>query len=170
MGSNILLAVRIVVYELALGFLLVIVPLWYALDHGAGLGILAEWVQLPGLVIALAGLALWLWATVELAVRGYGTPLPLDPPIHLVTTGPYARIRNPMHVGLVAFLAGIGLLFRSPAFLLYALLIAALAWAYARWVEVHALERRFGEVYRTYRARVPAWWPGARRRRPHFPE
>jgi protein-S-isoprenylcysteine O-methyltransferase Ste14 len=165
MGSTILLVARVVVYELALGFLLVIVPLWFALGSGAQLGILPEWVQAPGLLVALAGGALWLWATVELAVQGRGTPLPLDPPVHLVTTGPYARIRNPMHVGLAVFLAGVALLFRSPAFLVYAGIVTVLVWAYARWVEVHALERRYGEMYRRYRARVPAWWPGGRPRR-----
>ncbi len=141
-----------------------IVPLWLALGAGAGLGILPEWVQGPGLLLATAGFSLWLWGTVELAAHGRGTPLPLDPPARLVTAGPYGWIRNPMHVGLVVLLLGTGLLFRSPAFLLYAAAIAILAWAYARWVEVHALERRFGYAYREYRARVAAWLP--RRRRP----
>jgi protein-S-isoprenylcysteine O-methyltransferase Ste14 len=167
MGGIMLLVLRVVVYEVALGFLLVLLPLRWALGGGTRLGIMAEWVQGPGLLLALAGFALWLWATVELVRIGRGTPLPLDPPKWLVTTGPYARIRNPMHVGLVALLLGVGLLFRSPAYLLYALGVVALVWAYARWVEDPSLERRFGDEYRVYRGRVPGWLP--RRQRPARP-
>jgi len=163
MGGTMLLVLRVIVYEAVLGLLLVIVPLRFALGPGTGLGILAEAVQGPGLALTLAGFGLWLWSTVVLVARGRGTPLPLDPPAWLVTEGPYARIRNPMHVGLVTLLLGIGLLFRSPAYLLYALAVAALVWAYTRWVEDPSLERRFGDEYKVYRARVPAWIP---RRRP----
>lgn len=154
-----LLVLRALVYEIVLGILLILVPLRFALASWTELGIMSEWVQGPGLLLALAGFALWLWATVELVKEGRGTPLPLDPPVRLVTTGPYVWIRNPMHGGLVALLLGVGLLFRSPAYLLYALVVAALVWAYTRWVEDPSLERRFGDRYRVYRSRVPGWWP-----------
>jgi protein-S-isoprenylcysteine O-methyltransferase Ste14 len=64
-----------------------------------------------------------------------------------------------MHVGLAAFLIGVALLFRSPFLFAYAVLIAGLVWAYARWVEEPWLERQHGDAYRSYRAGVPAWWP-----------
>jgi protein-S-isoprenylcysteine O-methyltransferase Ste14 len=162
-----LLVLRVLVYELVLGFLLIIVPLRFALASWTELGIMSEWVQGPGLFLALAGFVLWLWATVELVKEGRGTPLPLDPPVRLVATGPYARIRNPMHVGLVTLLLGVGLLFRSPAFLLFALAVVALVAAYTRWVEDPSLERRFGDRFRVYRSRVPGWIPrgGARHHR-----
>ena len=166
-----LLVARVVVYEVALAILLVLLPLQVALGPGTEVGILAEWLQAPGLLLALVGFALWLWATVELVARGWGTPLPLDPPQHLVTSGPYAWIRNPMHVGLVALLVGIALLFRSPAFFLYTVGIVAVVLAYVRWVEDPSLERRFGEQYLSYRDRVSGWVPRrpARRRRPIGP-
>jgi protein-S-isoprenylcysteine O-methyltransferase Ste14 len=153
------LVLKVVGYEVALAIVLVLLPLHLALGPGVRVGILIEPLQLPGLLLALLGGALWLWATVVLVARGRGTPLPLDPPVRLVVEGPYRWIRNPMHVGLVLFLVGVGLLFRSPAFLLYAAAIALLVWTYAGRVEEPALARRFGASYETYRARVPAWWP-----------
>lgn len=139
--------------------MLVGLPLWLALGPGARLGILIEFVQIPGLVLTLAGAALWTWATVVLVARGRGTPLFVDPPVRLVTEGPYARIRSPMHVGLVIFLLGWALLFRSPLFLGWAVVATILVREYNRRLEEPALERRFGDAYRAYRARVPAWWP-----------
>ncbi|MFN2421613.1 MAG: isoprenylcysteine carboxylmethyltransferase family protein, partial [Gemmatimonadota bacterium] len=142
-----------------LAVVLILLPLWFALDAVPGIVILAEALQPLGLVLALLGGGLWLWGTVVLVARGGGTPLPLDPPERLVVAGPYAWIRNPMHVGLAAFLAGVALLFRSPFLFGYAVVIAGLVWAYAGWIEEPWLERRYGEAYRAYRARVPAWWP-----------
>ena len=154
-----LLVLRVLVYETALALLLVLFPLWVALGPGTVVGIFAEMLQGPGLLLALAGTGLWLWATVVLVARGEGTPLPLDPPRRLVVEGPYAWMRNPMHVGLVAILVGVAFLFRSPAYLLYAILIGGLAWAYWRWVEDPSLERRYGDPYKVYRALTPAWYP-----------
>ena len=154
-----LLVLRVLVYETGLGFLLVLFPLWVALGPGTVLGIFAEALQGPGLLFLLAGTALWLWATVVLVASGRGTPLPLDPPRRLVVDGPYAWMRNPMHVGLVALLVGVAFLFRSPAYFVYAALIGALAWAYSRWVEDPSLERRYGDPYKIYRARTPGWYP-----------
>jgi protein-S-isoprenylcysteine O-methyltransferase Ste14 len=157
--GTILLVLRVVGYEVALAIVLVLLPLWFALDAIPGIVILAEALQLPGFVLTLLGGAMWLWATVVLVARGGGTPLPLDPPQRLVVEGPYAWIRNPMHVGLVTFLAGIALLFRSPFLIAYAVVIAGIVWAYAQKVEEPWLERQYREAYRAYRARVPAWWP-----------
>jgi len=41
---------------------------------------------------------------------GQGTPVPLNPPPKVVTTGPYAYVRNPMLTGVFLMLFGIGLL------------------------------------------------------------
>jgi len=44
----------------------------------------------------------------EFARRGGGTPYPWDPPDRLVTSGPYAYVRNPMQLSttLIMLLAG----------------------------------------------------------------
>ena len=53
---------------------------------------------------ALLGLA----AVQEFAVRGSGTPVPFDPPKRLVTTGPYAYVRNPMQLSAALVMLGWG--------------------------------------------------------------
>ncbi|MCZ0991988.1 hypothetical protein O1L44_00915 [Streptomyces noursei] len=49
----------------------------------------------------------------EFVQRGGGTPLPYDPPRRLVTSGPYAYVRNPMQLSVVLFHALLGLLTRD---------------------------------------------------------
>jgi protein-S-isoprenylcysteine O-methyltransferase Ste14 len=154
-------AVRAIVYEAAIGgFLIVGLPL-LSLGLERGAPVLPEGAQAVGLALALAGGGLWLWATVVLVARGDGTPLPLDPPRRLVASGPYRWIRNPMHVGLIAFFAGEALLFRSIVFLAVVALLAVSAFLWSRHEE-RELERRFDGPYARYRDSVPGWFPRPR--------
>lgn len=130
-----------------------------ALEVAPRAPLLAEGAQPIGLALALGGGALWLWATIVLVARGDGTPLPLDPPRRLVVSGPYRHLRNPMHLGLVAFFLGEALLFRSPVFVGIVAVGAAGLAAYARWREDPVLSERFGARYAAYRAEVPGWLP-----------
>lgn len=159
-------ALRALVYEIVIGVALVVGLLALALEAAPGTPLLAESLQPVGMVLALGGGALWLWATVVLVARGEGTPLPLDPPRRLVVSGPYRWLRNPMHLGLVAFFLGEALLFRSLVFVGIVVVGAAGLAAYARWREDPVLSDRFGARYAAYRDAVPAWAPrleGARR-------
>lgn len=170
-------ALRAFVYETVLGVVLVLGLLVLALELGRGAPLLAEGVQPAGMALALVGGALWLWATVVLVARGEGTPLPLDPPRRLVDSGPYRALRNPMHLGLVAFFLGEALLFRSAAFVAIVAVGALGLVAYVRWREEAVLRERFGPAWDAYVGSVPAWvprisdagralrrWPGRARR------
>src|SRR5262245_28681698 len=53
-----------------------------------------------------AGAALLLWCAGEFALRGRGTPAPIDAPVVLVARGPYRWVRNPMYVGVLTMLGG----------------------------------------------------------------
>jgi protein-S-isoprenylcysteine O-methyltransferase Ste14 len=76
---------------------------------------------------------------------------------YLLQRGPYALSRNPMYLGELALWLGWALFYGSGA----VLLACCLWWAAFRFVivpqEERALEARFGEAYRAYRARVPRW-------------
>lgn len=155
--------VRALVYEAVLGLLLVIGLPLVALEWGPDAPLLVEDLQAVGLLLALPGAALWLWAGWVLVLEGQGTPLPLDPPRRLVSTGPYRFLRNPMHLGLLAFLSGEALLFRSPVLLALVAALGAAAFSYGRWREERELAERFGPAYEQYRRTVPAWVPRPRR-------
>ena len=60
---------------------------------------LTAWIQLAA-IVGLPGLA----AVRELYQRGRGTPYPWDPPVRVVTTGPYAYVRNPMQLAMTALM------------------------------------------------------------------
>lgn len=81
----------------------------------------------------------------------------------LITGGIYRYSRNPQYVGLVAVLAGLATLRRSPA---AAALTAALAVVYRVWVpaEEQHLAHYFGPPYLRYRAATHRWlgWPHRR--------
>jgi protein-S-isoprenylcysteine O-methyltransferase Ste14 len=134
---------------------------------GWGLGgVGAALLVLSGCALIAAGLALWVW-TLRLFMRiGNGTLAPWDPTRHLVITGPYSRVRNPMITAVFAVLLGEAALFGSPALLIWCALFLGINWVYFVLYEEPGLERRFGDDYRTYRRNVPRWIP---RRTPWTP-
>jgi protein-S-isoprenylcysteine O-methyltransferase Ste14 len=124
-------------------------------------------LAVAGLVLAPVG-AVALWAVREFAAHG-GTPLPLDPPERLVTTGPYAHVANPMQLTGTVLLAGWGVLLASPAVVAAAGMAAAFSAGVAAWHEEAELDRRFGAAWRRYRRSVRLWLPPRRRRPRHRP-
>jgi hypothetical protein len=108
--------------------------------------------------IALPGL-LAFSAVREFAERGGGTPLPYDPPRHLVTTGPYAYVSNPMQAGMLAMYAGLAVLLWTPWLLVAAGVGFSYAAGIASWHEDAELTERFGESWTRYRAHVRRWLP-----------
>lgn len=112
-----------------------------------------------GIVLILAGLPVLLDSFARFALEGLGTPAPIAPPQHLVVTGWYRYVRNPMYVSVLAIMVGQGLLFGRDS---------VLYWALVCWVSFHLfvvvyeephLRRTFGSEYETYRAAVPRWIP-----------
>ena len=89
---------------------------------------------------------------------GGGGPGLENPPDELVTTGPYAYVRNPMYLGHIIFLVGLALLTRSR---LAWLIAVGTAWWFNLRVEGDEvrLQERFGEPYFAYRQSVNRWIP-----------
>jgi protein-S-isoprenylcysteine O-methyltransferase Ste14 len=75
----------------------------------------------------------------------------------LVTTGIHGWSRNPIYVGMFLVYGGIGLAVRSPWILILALPLAVTIRYGVVAREEAYLERRFGNAYRDYKARVRRW-------------
>lgn len=109
-----------------------------------------------GLAFVASGFAL-----AVLSVRAFqraGTSVVLGhPAAELVTTGPYRVTRNPIYIGFALVYFGLSIVLTSLWILL--LLMPALVILQRGVVlrEEAYLERKFGDAYRAYAARVPRW-------------
>jgi protein-S-isoprenylcysteine O-methyltransferase Ste14 len=95
--------------------------------------------------------------------RAKGTPVPFNPPPRLVTTGPYAFVRNPMLTGIFALLFGFGVFLGSASLLVVftPLFILINVWE-LKVIEEPELVKRLGEDYIEYRKRTPMFFPDIR--------
>jgi protein-S-isoprenylcysteine O-methyltransferase Ste14 len=118
--------------------------------------------QLAGLIIAAAGLALFIWCVSLFAQVGHGTLAPWDPTQNLVAAGPYRFVRNPMISAVALLLIGQALFFGSRLVGGWAALFLLINHVYFIVSEEPGLEQRFGENYRRYKASVPRWFPRLR--------
>ncbi len=102
----------------------------------------------------------------NLAVRGLGAPWTIALSRRLATDLLYRWTRKPMGLATAAFLAACGLWLQSALFVAWTVLLVTPAWLlFVRIFEERELELRFGEQYRSYRARTPMFIPGQARRR-----
>jgi protein-S-isoprenylcysteine O-methyltransferase Ste14 len=124
------------------------------------------------LPLSLPATAPWRWAAggglillgVAIAAAGIrnfaraATPVPSNQPVRaLVTTGTHAWSRNPIYIGMFILYAGIGVAAGS-LWVLVLLLPLAFVMRYGVVAREEAyLERRFGDAYRDYKARVRRW-------------
>lgn len=115
-------------------------------------------LNLWGLPLMAWGYAQYLWVGKIRSKLGGGGPGLSNPPVRLVTTGPYRLTRNPMYLGHLIFFLGLALLFSGAAWLVLA---GHLLWFdhRARADEAH-LQKLFGASYADYFARVKRWVPG----------
>jgi protein-S-isoprenylcysteine O-methyltransferase Ste14 len=139
------------------GFWTVVMPYWL-LPRGArpnlrGAGA-AGWLLVAGGIALYLACAFW-----GFALRGKGTPAPIDPPKKLVVEGPYRIVRNPMYWSVVSVLLGEALIFHSLALVELAAALLAGANLFVLFYEEPALRRKFGAEYEGYRRRVPRWLP-----------
>jgi protein-S-isoprenylcysteine O-methyltransferase Ste14 len=110
-----------------------------------------------GGLLLLAGVAIYLWCAWDFAVKGFGTPAPIDAPKVLVINGLYRFTRNPMYVGVSSMIAGQGIFFGSQAIATYFCAVVLFFNLFVLLYEEPALRRQFGEQYEEYCRRVPRW-------------
>jgi protein-S-isoprenylcysteine O-methyltransferase Ste14 len=141
-------------------------PLAWGLAIVAGLAV--DWFEplpfLPddvpagtvGAAVFVLALALGVWA-VDTMTRA-GTNIPTNrPTTAIVAGGPYRFTRNPIYLGMFGSLVGLAIAFDT-LWLLATLVPFVLVIRYGVVAREEAyLERRFGDAYRAYRARVRRW-------------
>ena len=119
-----------------------------------------------GVLLIIAGGLVLLDSFARFAFQGLGTPAPVFPTRHLVVTGLYRHVRNPIYIANVLAIAGQGLLFGDVRLLVY----GALVWLFFHLVvlgyEEPTLRATFGLEYEDFSAHVPRWLPHARPWRP----
>jgi protein-S-isoprenylcysteine O-methyltransferase Ste14 len=115
-----------------------------------------------GVRIAVAVLAVAAWLALDgLAMlsfrRARTSMVPIKPSTALVASGPYRLTRNPMYLGMTFLYVGFAFAFGViwALALLPAVLVIVDRLAIAR--EEAYLERKFGQDYRDYKARVRRW-------------
>ena len=127
-----------------------LLPLPFAVPDGD----LVRWIT--GGASVLIGLALFA-AGIRNFLRA-GTPVPTNQPTRaLVTAGIHGWTRNPIYLGMFLVYGGIGIAAPSPWTLILTLPLAiTIRYGVVAREEAY-LERRFGDAYRDYKARVRRW-------------
>jgi protein-S-isoprenylcysteine O-methyltransferase Ste14 len=117
------------------------------------------WVGWMGLAVVVLGTAELLECFARFALQGEGTPAPVAPTKHLVVTGAYRHVRNPMYVAVVAIILGWALWSGSPWLFLYAALVWLGFTTFVLVYEEPTLRATFGKQYETYCSNVGRWIP-----------
>ncbi len=119
--------------------------------------------RLLGMIVFGTAAIANLWSRLTLAWLGRGSGIVITEPAHLVVSGPYAWLRNPVTATTIA--QGVGVfLYTGSALLVPYFGLLALAWhLLIRPAEEHELQRRFGREYEFYQRSVRCWLPMRRR-------
>jgi protein-S-isoprenylcysteine O-methyltransferase len=143
----------------------VIVSVWagiyfaIALRFAGGVGPFAIPVQIAGLSLLAAGIALRFAAIAQLGA--FHTPdVAVQAGHRVVDTGLYRRVRHPSYLGATIALFGFGLGLASIPSAAAVVGCAAVGYAYRIHVEEHALVASLGEDYAAYRRRTYRLIPG----------
>lgn len=112
-----------------------------------------------GALLIAAGIAILLESFGRFALEGVGTPAPIFPPRHLVVTGFYRYVRNPMYVAGTSLLLGQALLLGDIRILAYAMFAWLATNLFVLTYEERTLRKTFGAEYAAYCAHVPRWIP-----------
>ena len=141
------------------GFVAGLVPWW--ISHwrfqSALLGL--QPLRVAGGILITLGAAGLLDSFRRFAVQGLGTPAPVFPTCHLVITGLYRYVRNPMYVAVVSVIVGQALMFGNTRLVEYGGLVWLLFHLFVLVYEEPTLKAGFADEYEVFSAEVPRWIP-----------
>jgi len=113
-------------------------------------------LRIAGAVLVLAGIALMLWAVAHFR-RHNTSVVPHQLPDRIITTGPFARSRNPIYLGDVLVL--IGVILWQGAFVCLVLVPVFMAILLRRFIapEEARMKQNFAGEYDAYTEITPRW-------------
>ncbi len=154
-----------IIFWLSLSVLLIFASLW--LDKFLPMKLLFSapaniFLSVPPLLI---GAILCLWSGYGF-LKARGSPVPLNPPKKLLSTGLYSQIRNPMVLGWIIMLFSLGILLKSVSLIfIFTPLFILLNVLYLKTIEEKEMEKKFGEEYLQYKRSVPMFIPKLSKRK-----
>ncbi len=117
------------------------------------------WEKLLAGAMIVAGLTPLFESMLRFIYVGKGTLMPTVATEHLVVSGLYRYVRNPMYLGVLAVLAGEAWLFWNRSLAIEAALVCLGANLFVHFYEEPTLARRYPEEYPRYKCHVPRWLP-----------
>jgi protein-S-isoprenylcysteine O-methyltransferase Ste14 len=162
-GARIVLRLPLLLVA-TLGFIVAGVWLWRPIPVVALQPGLPALSSCAGIILLAGGCSLYLWGLRLLGpmfgpASGFGVRLSAGH--RLIDSAPYAHVRHPMYLAVMIAALGSLLLYRTWATLAFAVLMLGLVVRARR--EERVLAQEFGQEWREYAARVPAWIPRMRR-------
>jgi protein-S-isoprenylcysteine O-methyltransferase Ste14 len=112
-----------------------------------------------GVLLIVAGLPVLLDSFARFALKGLGTPAPVFPTKHLVISGLYRYVRNPMYLAVEMTILGQGLLLGNVTVVEYGALVWLLFHLFVLIYEEPTLRTSFGSEYESFCGAVPRWIP-----------
>jgi len=118
-----------------------------------------SWLRGLGVALIVVGIPVLAESVARFVWKGRGTLTPAVPTRHLVISGLYRYVRNPMYVAVVAVIAGEAFLFGDGGVLVYAGAVAVGFHLFVLLYEEPTLRRAYGSEYDAYCAQVRRWLP-----------
>jgi protein-S-isoprenylcysteine O-methyltransferase Ste14 len=111
-----------------------------------------------GLLTMALSLVIRVWATKHIG-RRISRKYKNRTVLHLVTTGPYSLVRNPLYIGNILAIIGLCILSELVWFMPIVFAYFVLLYSLVARYEEYKLSVLFGEEYEAYRQTVPSWIP-----------
>lgn len=144
---------------IAPGFVAGVVPWWISRWRLGPPFLGIPLLRFAGGILVALGLIGLLDSVRRFAVQGLGTPAPVFPTRHLVVSGLYRHVRNPMYAAVVSTLLGQGLILGNLSLLAYGGVLWLLFHVFVLAYEEPNLKASFGSEYEGFCAKVPRWIP-----------
>lgn len=140
----------LLVWQAITAILIIVTTIFYPLPSTS----LDTFITTTGMIMYIVGLAIAIWAKLELGENWgmAGEDLDVRRQKRLTTGGPYRFSRNPMYVAVLLFATGFFIALRS--YLIVLMLFLAIKFYKAIIKEEEMLEKQFGQQYRDYKAGV----------------